>query len=313
MTGRELTDLLSKSYRRPHLTGTFENGVIAALSMEGRLFTIVNNKVINRVVPSAIINRSNKNAFQNPGGDTLWPAPEGTSLGYEYATGTWRVPPSITGAVWEVVEQAPDKSVIRAEIDLVNNLQTGIPCEFERIIEIKAVNKGLIQTVTEIIRYTGFKKLPEGSFLLAPWSLCQFDSGEKGKVTMPPPGEEDIWDYYEPSEAQRRLHNNLYIVDTKTDKRFQLGLSKNVAWIEYAYEGQYRVKRYAEDIEQGYRYIDIGDAPPDHQPSEKAMKLSVYCDPSGFMEIEACGGCTTGDLVPGTELRAKIITEYHEW
>ncbi len=37
MTGRELIDLLSQSYRRPHLTGTLENGVIAALDMGGRL------------------------------------------------------------------------------------------------------------------------------------------------------------------------------------------------------------------------------------------------------------------------------------
>jgi hypothetical protein len=312
MTGRELIDLLSKSYRRSHLTGTSENGVIAALDMEGRLFTVVNNKVINRVVPSAIINRSNKNAYQNPGGDTLWPAPEGTSLGYEYTTGTWRVPPSITGAVWEVVENGPDRSVIRAEIDLVNNLQAGIPCEFERIIEISAVDNGLIQTVTEIIRYVGSKKLQQGTFLLAPWSLCQFDSGEMGKVTMPPPANEDIWDYYEPSEAQRWLQNDLYVVNTKTDKRFQLGLSQNIPWIEYSMEGQYRVKRYTEELPAGQNYIDIADAPPDQSPSDKGVKLSVYCDPSGFMEIEACGG-SAKELEPGTELRAKIITEYHAW
>lgn len=45
---------------------------------------IMNNKVINRVVPSAIKNRSNRNSYQNPGGDTLWPATEGTVFGYEY-------------------------------------------------------------------------------------------------------------------------------------------------------------------------------------------------------------------------------------
>jgi len=312
MTGRELTDLLAKSYRRSHLTGTIENGVIAALDMEGRLFTIVNNKIINRVVPSAIINRSNKNAYQNPGGDALWPAPEGTSSGYEYTTGTWRVPPSVTGAVWEVTYQSPDRTVIRAEIDLVNNQQTGIPCEFERIIEIKLIEKGVIQTVTEIIRYTGTKKLEKGSFLLAPWSLCQFDSGTRGKVIMPPPAKEDIWDFYEPSEAQRRLCNDLYIIETKTDKRFQVGLSQNVPWIEYIQEGQFRVKRYTEELQKGHYYIDIADVPPDQPPSDKGVKLSVYCDPSGFMEIEACGGCTD-TLEPGTELRAKVITEYHVW
>lgn len=310
MTGRELTDLLSRSYRRSHLTGTFENGVIAALDLEGRLFTIVNNKVINRVVPSAIKNRSNKDTYQNPGGDTLWPAPEGTVWGYEYSTGNWRVPPAITGAVWEVVSYLDNCVVIRAEIDLINNLQVGIPCEFERHIEIEVKDNCLIQQVTEIIRYIGKKTLSKGEFSLAPWSLCQFDSGKKGKVIMPPPSSEDIWDLYEPSESQRRLGGDgLYVVHTETPKRFQLGLGSDISWIEYIMEDQFRVKRYAGDLSEGQSYIDIADVSPDQLPSEKGVKLSVYCDPSGFMEIEACGG-RSAELIPGTELSAKITTEY---
>ena len=105
------------------------------------------------------MNRSNKNAYLNPGGDALWPAPEGTCFGYEYGTGKWRVPPSVTGAVWEVIQKADNKTVIRAEIDLVNNSQVGIPCEFERHIEFKQYGKSLIQNVTEIIRYIGIRTL----------------------------------------------------------------------------------------------------------------------------------------------------------
>ena len=155
MTGNDLIDLMHQSHRRIHVTGTPENGIIAALDLEGRLFAVVNDRVLNRVVPSAIANRSNKNAYLNPGGDALWPAPEGTCFGYEYGTGKWRVPPAITGAVWEVAEQSETKSVIRAEIDLVNNRQLGIPCEFERHIEIEKNENSLIQNVTEIIRYIG--------------------------------------------------------------------------------------------------------------------------------------------------------------
>ncbi len=118
MTANDLIKLMHQSHRRIHVTGTPENGIIVALDLEGRLFAAVNGIILNRVVPTAIINRSNKNAFLNPGGDALWPAPEGTCFGYEYGTGRWRVPPSITGAVWEVVEQSERKSVIRAEIDL---------------------------------------------------------------------------------------------------------------------------------------------------------------------------------------------------
>ena len=310
MTGKDLISLMHKSHRRVHITGTTENGIIAGLDLEGRLFTVVNDRVLNRVVPSAVLNHSNRTSYLNPGGDALWPAPEGTCFGYEYGTGKWRVPPSITGAVWEVTEQSAGKSVIRAEIDLVNNRQLGIPCEFERQIEIEQNGKSLIQNVTEIIRYIGNRTLKADEFRLAPWSLCQFDSGEGCKVIMPQLSPGDIRDMYESSDSKRQISDDKYVVDTITDFRFQLGLGENVPWIEYISRNDFRVKRYSSSLPAGQRYIDISDAPPDQFPSGNGIKLSIYCDPSGFMEIEACGGCPDS-LSPGTELSVRIITEYH--
>lgn len=308
MTGQELIDLMEKACRRTHVVGTLENGIICGLDLEGRLFAVLNGKVLNRVVPHAILNRSNKTEFLNPGGDALWPAPEGTCFGYEYASGEWRVPPTVTGAVWEIVESTDQSAVMRAEIDLINSQQLGIPCEFERHISIEQQNGKLIQNVTEVIRYIGVKTLNEGEFLLAPWSLCQFDSGAEGKVIMPPPAPNDIWDLYDPSEEQRGLNGDIYEIKTDTPERFQIALGKNVEWIEYICK-DFRVKRYADALPSGQDYIDIVDAPPETLPSDKGVKLSAYCDPSGFMEIEACGGCTE-TLVPGTELSVNITTEF---
>jgi len=310
MTGQELLCLFEQATRRAHVVGTKENGVIVALDLEGRLFTVANDQVISKVNPSAIIARSNKAQFQNPGGDALWPAPEGTCFGYEYVTGIWRVPPSITGAVWEVVSQSVDGCIARAEIDLINNAQLGIPCEFERHIRIEKKEKMLRQEVKELIRYTGKRTLYRTEFSLAPWSLCQFDSSETGIVYMPvPQANEDIWDMYRPSDEQRSIKDDLYRVRTKTPERFQLALSKNIAWIEYVNEDRYRIKRYIRDLPCGQRHIDIADAPPDELPSGKGVSLSVYCDPSGFVEIEACGGCTE-ELKSGTELFVSVITEF---
>lgn len=309
MSGNDLIDLMHQSHRRVHVIGTPENGIIAALDLEGRIFTVVNSRVLNRVVPSAIVNRSNKNAYLNPGGDALWPAPEGTCYGYEYGTGNWRVPPAITGAVWVVASYTADLTVIRAEIDLVNNRQVGIPCEFERQIKIKKQGKTLIQNVTEVIRYIGKKQLHNGEFLLAPWSLCQFDSGNDGRIFMPPPGDNDIWDIYDPSESQRHLDNDMYVVNAKTQKRFQLGLSSGVPWIEFNFRDEFKARRYSGDLPAGQFYIDISDSPPEQVPSQRGVKFSIYCDPSGFMEIEACGGCPV-NLEPGTELTVNITTEY---
>jgi hypothetical protein len=309
MTGKDLIALMINSHRRVHVTGTRENGIIAALDLEGRLFTVINDRVLNRVVPSAIENRSNKNVYLNPGGDALWPAPEGTCFGYEYPTGKWRVPPAITGGVWEVAEQSENRTVIRAEIDLINNRNLGIPCEFERHIEIQQIGNSLIQNVREIIRYIGDRTLKDDEFRLAPWSLCQFDTDQGCRVIMPKPSEADIWDMYEPSLSKRGMSDNKYIVDTKTDFRFQLGLGENVPWIEFIKGDDFHVKRYSGILPSRQRYIDISDIPPDQTPSDKGVKLSIYCDPSGFMEIEACGGCTD-ILSPGIELSVKITNEY---
>jgi hypothetical protein len=310
MTGKELIHLFKKATRRTHVIGTVENGIIVALDMEGRLFTVVNGQVISKVNPAAIRARSNKKQFQNPGGDALWPAPEGTRLGYEYATGSWRVPPSITGAVWEVDFDKNDTCVIRAEIDLINNAQVGIPCEFFRYIRIDQQENMLHQNVIEIIEYMGSNTLNKTEFSLAPWSLCQLDSSETGVVYMPlPPDSEDIWDMYGPSEGQRSVEGDLLKIRTKTQERFQLALSKNIGWIEYINEGKYRVKRYIQNLPPNQRHIDIADAPPNVLPSGKGVSLSVYCDPSGFVEIEACGGCTK-KLMPGEILSVNVITEF---
>ena len=309
MTGNDLMDLMHQSHRRVDVTGTPENGIIAGLDLEGRLFAVVDGRVLNRVIPSAIVNRSNKNAYLNPGGDGLWPAPEGNCFGYEYGTGKWRVPPAITGAVWEVAEKSENKSVIRAEIDLANNCQLGIPCEFERHIEIEQSGKTLIQNVTEMIRYIGVRTLDQSEFRLAPWSLCQFDTSNGSKVIMPPPQADDIHDMYASSLSQRGMSDDKYVVNTKTDFRFQLGLGENVPWIEFISGNDFRVKRYTGTLPPGHNYIDIADTPPEQFPSDNGVKLSIYCDPSGFMEIEACGGCPN-TLVHGTELSVNIITEY---
>lgn len=309
MTGQELLDILIRACCRYHITGDKENGVIVALDLEGRLFTVVNDRVISRVVPSAILNNSNKDTYYNPGGDTLWPAPEGTCFGYEYPTGNWRVPPAITGAVWEVIVYSDSQSVVRAEIDLINNQQVGIPCEFERHIEIMHGDNSIIQNVTEIIRYVGGKVINKDEFLLAPWSLSQFDSGKNGKVSMPIPGEDDIWDMYKSSKKQRKESDSLLVVDTNTKDRFQLGLNANVPWVEYALKNQFVVKRYSGKLPGGQSLIDISDSPKNQLPSSKGVNLSVYCDPTGFMEIEACGGCPD-KLIPGMEMAVEITTEF---
>ena len=86
-------------------------------------------------------------------------------------------------------------------------------------------------------------------------------------------------------------------------------MGTGVAWLEYIYGNEFRIKRFADTLPAGQNYIDISDSPPEQLPAKRGVKLSTYCDPSGFMEIEACGG-STNRLEPGTELKVNITTEY---
>lgn len=70
-----------------------------------------------------------------------------------------------------------------------------------------------------------------------------------------------------------------------------------------------KVKRTASPLKSGQDYIDIIDAPPTEAPGNKKVRYSVYTDTSGFMEIEAAGGCPKV-YEPGTVMSVEILTEF---
>lgn len=287
----ELIDLIHRGTRRYHLIGSQEAGIVAGLDLAGRLYAVVNGKIVNRVNPAAFLGQSTQAAFLNPGGDGLWPAPEGTIYGYEYATGAWRVPPGLTGARYLLAEEAADRALIRAEIDLINSQGLGIPTAFERDIRVANDHGALVATVTDRIHYLGPRTLSADQALLAPWSLCQFDSGPGCEVVFPAVDAEAIRDLYDPSDQQRSQSGDLWSTRTDASARYQIGLDARVEWIEFRDPRHgLTVRRTADPLPSDYRYIDIVDAPPDQQPSPHGVRFSVYSDTAGFMEIEAAGG-----------------------
>ncbi|MBT3378245.1 MAG: hypothetical protein HN742_38335 [Lentisphaerae bacterium] len=311
MTVQELLNLFDQSCRRCVLIGDETNGVVAGLDLEGRLFTFLNGDVVSRVNPEAFLNITTAAEYLNPGGDGLWPAPEGSLFGYEYSTPDWRVPPGLSGARFWVAESASGHARIRAEIDLINSRGRGIPTAFGRDISASEDKGVLTVTVKETIEYLGKDELGPEECLLAPWSLCQFDSGPGCCVTFPIANASDVWDLYDPSTDQRTCTDG--ICCTRTDgqsDRYQIGLAPTVDWLEYVNpQCGLRVRRTAEPLAQGLDYIDITDRPPMDSPDDRGIRFSVYSDPSCFMEIEAAGGAPR-IWRPGTSSTVTVHTIY---
>ncbi|MBN1435950.1 MAG: hypothetical protein JW936_02650 [Sedimentisphaerales bacterium] len=88
---QETIKLFKQAGKRYHLIGDESAGVLAGLDLEGRLFTVLRGKIINRVNPKAILGQCSKDEYLNPGGDGFWPGPEGSYLGYTTT-------PSVDGA-----------------------------------------------------------------------------------------------------------------------------------------------------------------------------------------------------------------------
>ena len=311
MKVEELLGLFERGRRRCHLVGTEEAGCVVGLDLEGRLFAVFGGEVLNRVNPEAFLRTSTMAEYINPGGDGLWPAPEGSRLGYEYSTEQWRVPPGLTGARYWIERASDAGALARAEVDLINANGLGVPTAFERDVAVAVDDGSLVLTVTECLQYLGAAAPAASQCLLAPWSLAQFDCGLGCEVVFPAAGDDEVWDLYDPSDGQRCIREG--VLRTRTDAtgpRYQIGIGPAVEWIEYMDPRRgLRAHRTSGPLPAGQAYIDIADRPPDAEPSGPGVRFSVYSDPSGFMEIEAAGGCPAA-IEPGARMAVKITTTY---
>lgn len=311
MNAAELLSAFERAGKMTHIVGNLNAGVIIALNMEGRLFAVKDGIVLNRVNPEAISEKNTHDRYFNPGGDGLWPAPEGTSHGYQYSTGSWRVSPGLRGILYQVIEISKNGATIQGEVDLINNKGYGIPTLFKRKINVGSSKNTLTVKVKESITYIGKSELTNKDCLLAPWSLCQFDSGPDCEVVFPSTSKSSVWDLYDECSAHhRQWTKTLCRSATDGTMRYQIGMDEKVPMIEFRdHKRGLFVRRSASSLPEVMSHIDIADAPPHEPPSGKGVRYSVYSDTSGFMEIEAVGGCPA-TIVPGAELSIEITTRF---
>ena len=69
-------------------------------------------------------------------------------------------------------------------------------------------------------------------------------------------------------------------------------------------EKNLQITRSSAPLAEGLHAVDIADYPPDTDPGTP-VRFSIYNDPSGFMELETVGGCTT-ELLPGAKLPVNM-------
>ena len=309
MSIEEIFRICERNGRRPLIVRRGRVSAVAVQGMEGRLFFGMDGEAVSLFRREAAERIStSKSGYFNPGGDGLWPAPEGTRFGYEYASGSWRVPASLVSAQYEVVAQAEDRLEISAEIDLVNDQQLGLPCRFTRKLRVDERPDGAaVIEQSDIIEYIGARELAAGSFLLAPWSLSQFAADDRSRAYFGDPGAAGVRDLYECSGKLLSAENGIFAMRRDPRRRIQLALPETSGFVALTLPGAgFRVTRTAHPLEAGLSPIDIADAPPDAGPGAP-VRFSIYSDPSGFMELEIAGGMPE-NLTPGKKMSMDTTT-----
>jgi len=305
-----LMEAFEKAGKRVHVVGDLNAGVIVALDMEGRLFTVLDGEVLNHVNLEAVSGESTQNKYIIAGGDGLWPAPEGTSLGYHYSSGSWRVPPGIRGARYLVDKATKLDATILAEVDLINAKGLGIPTIFSRQVTIDKGNSWVNVHVVESITYIGRLPLQRTDGLLVPWTLCMLDSGPGCHALFPCADQLFVWDLYDDAKCrEQEWSGGMYKAATNASHRFQIAMDE-VPWVEFHdVNGGLVVRRQANPLAKGHSTIDISDLPPDVAPGEKGVRYSVYSDTTNFMEIEVAGGCPEV-ILPDSEMSLAVSTRF---
>ena len=228
MTAEELLDLFRRSGKRFTVVGSEAYGAVVGLDLEARIFALRNGEVVNRVNPEAVVGRSDRQGYFNPGGDGLWPAPEGTSLGYEYATGSWEVPSGLIDARFFVEDSSADSLTVGGEVALINNSGVGLPTRFRRKISVGHENGVMTLAVVESIVYRGTRPLSRREASLAPWSLCQFDveAGDEARFLLPAGCA--MRDFYDPSDDVVRRGADGVVTAPAAPRRYQVAVGEEV-------------------------------------------------------------------------------------
>lgn len=159
--------------------------VLVSNKLQGRIFASFGNFLVHNLVKDLALD-PDPEEFNNIGGNSLWPAPEGGDFAWNYpAGGSWYVQKGINSVTTETVEADEEKIVVQKNIELVNRKGKVVKLLFRRTVtplayeELPPESYGVERTgyhsVDELIPLEDYHK---DEVMLAAWSLEQLPGAE---------------------------------------------------------------------------------------------------------------------------------------
>ena len=300
-------DILANALRQRVGDGT----VYVSPDLQGRIFAELDGRLLHRLDVALAANPS-PTEFNNLGGNSLWPAPEGGPFAFNYPPngGAWYVQEGINAVP---AQPLADGFGVQKTIHLVN--RKGVEGEmcYRRVVTprktplaLKYGLKGLAYQAEDSLTL----REPLADFLLAAWSLEQFDLAPNtfafGKLARPRLHGE----FYSDPAPYIDWMDGCFRFRFEANERLQVALPETVS---PAYVGavisEYNllIIRKICDYDKGVR-IDIADNDQPRGPFAECDAYSIFYGPDArFFELETIAPVRQD--AEGRTLGSRLVSE----
>jgi hypothetical protein len=151
----------------------------------GRIFCQLDGELVHRLDGTALRNPS-ATEYDNLGGNSLWPAPEGGAFGFNYPPGgdAWMVQDGIAKAVPTITCDGRNAARVEKRIVLTNRKGVNVDLDYRRVVSVPDrldlpagyALEGMCYNTEDIFEPRGEHSADD--VLLAPWSLEQFPGSD---------------------------------------------------------------------------------------------------------------------------------------
>lgn len=290
-----------------------DGSVLIPPRLQGRIFCQVDGELVHRLDPECLL-RPSETDYNNAGGNSLWPAPEGGAFAFNYLPDHegWVVQDGIAKAIPSVYHNGDRCALVQKRIALKNRRGVTLDLGYRRLVSVPDYGflpssyhvEGLCYRTIDIFEPLGNYRCDE--VLLAPWSLEQFPGGD-GILAFAKAadGADSVnYDFYDHPGERIIGGKSQFVFRLGGNTRHQIGvkLSSHPQLIgALDFHRSYLIVRRAQPQEGVYFNIADNDQP--EGAFSAADLYSIFNGGSlGFYELETIGAMRSMDGVLGVSI-----------
>ena len=283
--------------------------------MGGRVFAEVCGLSMHRIDLKCAVRPDRP--FNNFGGGTFWPAPEGGKFAFNYRGNEWYVQECINKQPFEVVSRTEDSGLLQKRITLVNRAGTLVDTLMKRELKLLSVLPPILEgysirgslSYQTVDSFEVLSPVSSDKALIAAWTLEQFQPTEStiSFCSVPNPETALNYDFYDHPGDRIRYHHYGFTYKTDGRRKCQIGVKKaaGAAFIGFYDLAQGLLCIRENRSHDGSLYFNMADNDQPSGPFSAADNYSIFnSDPEmNAFELELISGARVSDgKLLGSEL-----------